>query len=150
MPQVAPAIALRPQARTELERLARAPSTPQALALRARIILAAAQGLSNKEIAARFHVTPITVGKWRSRFYVHGVSGLTDYEHPGRPRKYGPEAREKLHKLLRQRPTTGEERWTVRGLARELKIPPSAVQEMLTVADDFKSRRRPVRHRPRY
>jgi transposase len=119
------------------------------LALRARLVLAAAQGLSNKEIAASFRITVNTAGKWRTRFALHGVDGLTDYQHPGRPAKYGPEDRERLHKLLRKPPPTGRERWTVRGLARELGMPPSTVQEML-VAADFKSRRRPVRRRPRY
>ena len=149
MPRVALAITLHPQDRAELQRLARAPSTPQALALRARLVLAAAEGLSNKEIAANFHITANTVGKWRSRFCLHGVSGLTDYEHPGRPTKCGPEVLEKLHNLLRRPPPEGGDRWTVRSLARVLGMPPSTVHDML-VAADFKNRRRPVRRRPRY
>jgi putative transposase len=149
MPRLAPEIALHPQARAELQRLARAPSTPQAVVLRARLVLAAAQGLSNQRIAADFQVTANTVGKWRTRFYMHGVSGLTDYQHPGRPPKHGPEVREKLRRLLRQQPTQGTERWTVRGLAQELRMPPSTVHDML-VAAGFESRRRPIRRRPRY
>ena len=107
MPRVAPEIALDPQSRAELQHLARAPSSPQALALRARLVLAAAQGLSNQQIAAYFHVTENTVGKWRTRFYLHGVSGLTDYEHSGRPPKHGLEVRERLRRLLRQQPPGG-------------------------------------------
>ena len=149
MPRVAPEITLHPQALAELQRLARAPSSPQALALRARLVLAAAQGLSNQQIAASLHVTAITVGKWRTRFYLHGVSGLTDYEHPGRPPKHGPEVGERLRRLLRQPPPGGAERWSVRGLARELRIPPSTVHDML-VAAGVESRRRPVRRRPPY
>jgi putative transposase len=149
MPRVAPEIVLDPQTRAELQRLVRAPSTPQALALRARLVLAAAQGLSNQQIAAHFHVTAITVGKWRTRFYMHGVSGLTDYQHAGRPPTQGSEVREKLRRLLRQPPPRGKERWTVRGLARELKMPPSTLHDML-VAAGFESRRRPVRRRPPY
>ena len=149
MPRLAPEIALHPQARAELQRLARAPSTPQALALRARLVLAAAQGLSNQQIAAHFHVTAITVGKWRTRFYKHGVSGLTDYQHPGRPLKHGPEAVEKLRRLLRQRPPGEAERWTVRALARELRMPPTTLHDML-VAAGVETRRRKVRRRPRY
>lgn len=149
MPRVALEIDLRPQARAELERLAGAPSTPQAVAFRARLILAATQGLSNQQIAANFHITANTVGKWRVRYALHGLGGLTDYQHPGRPPKYGPEDRENLHRLLRQPPPTGRERWTVRGLARELKMPPSTVHDLLLAAD-FRNRRRPMRHRPRY
>ena len=149
MPRVAPEIALHPLARVELERLARAPSTPQGVAFRARLVLAAAQGLSNQRIAADFRVTAITVGKWRTRYALHGVDGLTDYQHPGRPPKHGPEVHEKLRRLLRQPPPAGAEHWTVRGLAEQLRMPPSSVQDML-VATGFESRRRPVRRRPQY
>lgn len=148
MPRVAPAIALDPPTRAEVERLARAPSTPQALALRARLVLAAAAGHSNQQIAATFHLTPNTVGKWRSRFALYGLAGLTDYQHPGRPPKHGPQVREKLRKLLHQSPPAGAERWTVRGLAWELRIPPSTVHDIL-ISAGFESRRRPVRRRPR-
>ena len=149
MPRVAPEIALDPQTQAELQRLARAPSSPQALALRARLVLAAAQGLSNQQIAAYFHVTESTVGKWRTRFYKHGVSGLTDYQHPGRPPKHGSEVLERLRMLLRRPPPGEAERWTVRALARELRIPPSTVHDML-VAGGVESRRRPIRRRPPY
>ena len=149
MPRVAPAIVLRPQDRAELQRLLRAPSTPQALVFRARLVLAAAEGLSNKQIAAGLRVTATTVGKWRTRFYVHGVAGLTDYEHPGRPTKYGLEVREKLQRLQRQPPPTGKKRWTTGALARELKMPRSTVYEM-RLAADFENRRRPIRRRPQY
>jgi transposase len=149
MPRVAPEIALPPLAQVELERLARAPSTPQAVALRARLVLSASQGLSNQRIAADFRVTPNTVGKWRTRYALHGVDGLTDYQHPGRPPKHGPEVHKKLRRLLRQPPPSGAERWTVRGLAEQLGMPPSSVHDIL-VATGFESRRRPVRRRPRY
>jgi len=141
MPRVAPEIALSIQARAELLRLARAPSTPQAVALRARLVLAAAEGFSNQQIAAGFEVTVNTVGKWRVRYALHGVAGLAGYRHPGRPPKHGPELREKLGMLLRQPPPGRAERWTVRALAKALQIPPSTLHDML-VARDFRRRRR--------
>src|SRR5262249_16258600 len=61
--------------------------TAQALALRARIVLAWASGLSNKAVAARERVTAQTVGKWRRRFVEHGLDGLLDEPRPGVPRK---------------------------------------------------------------
>jgi transposase len=61
--------------------------TAQALALRARIVLGCAAGLSNKAVAAREQVTPQTVGKWRQRFVEHGLGGLLDEPRPGVPRK---------------------------------------------------------------
>ncbi len=147
MPRVAPAITLAPQIRAQLERLARAPSTPQAVALRARLLLAAAQGLSNQQIAATFHITANTVGKWRTRFVRFGVAGLTDFQHPGRPRKYGPEVWDKLNDLLRRPPPAGRERWTVGGLARRLRVPRSTAYAMLVA--NFKNRRWPARREPR-
>ena len=61
--------------------------TAQALALRARIVLGCASGLSNKAVAARERVTVQTVGKWRRRFIARGVDGLLDEPRPGVPRK---------------------------------------------------------------
>jgi transposase len=146
MPRVAPKIALSPPARAQLLRLERAPSTPQAVALRARLVLGAADGFSNQQIAAQSHVTVNTVGKWRTRYALEGVAGLAGYRHPGRPPKHGPEVREKLGWLLRRPPPGGAARWTVRTLAEVLQIPPSTVQDML-VAGDFGNRRRPLRRR---
>jgi transposase len=148
MPRIAPAIALDAQTKGKLEHLARAPSTPQARALRARIVLAAAQGLSNQQIAAQFHLSVNTVGIWRSRFAKFGLDGLKD-DQRGRPRKYGPRVREKLQRLLRRLPPQGRKRWTVDGLARELHMPRSSVYELL-LETGSKSRRLPARRVPRF
>ena len=59
--------------------------TAQALALRSRIVLAAAEGLSNSEIAERGISRP-TVTKWRNRFSESRLEGLLDEPRPGRPR----------------------------------------------------------------
>jgi hypothetical protein len=61
--------------------------TAQALALRARIVLGCAGGLSNTVVAARERVTPQTVGKWPRRFVERGLDGLLDEPRPGVPRK---------------------------------------------------------------
>ena len=72
--------------REKLMLLARRPKTSQAMALRARIVLAAEAGLNNSEVAAKLSVTKPTVGKWRERFRLHRLEGLLDEPRPGAPR----------------------------------------------------------------
>src|SRR5215207_11694076 len=65
----------------------RRPKTSQALALRARIILAAAEpGTTNTAIAGRLGITKMTVTKWRNRFAARGLDGLHDEPRPGAAR----------------------------------------------------------------
>ena len=69
-----------------LEEWSRRPKTAQALAQRARIILACAKGQTNTDVARQFGVTKQMVGKWRSRFVEKGVNGLLDEPRPGTPK----------------------------------------------------------------
>lgn len=71
--------------RDQLERWARRRRSSQALALRCRIVLACAEGLSNKEVAGRVGASLPTVGKWRRRFLELRLDGLSDEPRPGRP-----------------------------------------------------------------
>ncbi len=71
--------------RSTLERWCRRAKSSQALAVRCRIILACADGLSNVEVAERVAVNRMTVGKWRSRFLHDRLGGLLDEDRPGRP-----------------------------------------------------------------
>lgn len=71
--------------REQLVRWTRRATSAQALALRSRIVLACAEGLTNKEVAARERVAQQTVGKWRQRFVDLRLDGLSDDPRPGRP-----------------------------------------------------------------
>ncbi|WP_246006163.1 helix-turn-helix domain-containing protein [Georgenia muralis] len=71
--------------REQLTRWSRRAKSSQALALRSRIVLACAEGLDNKTVAARLGCAAATVGKWRTRFVEHRLDGLSDDPRPGRP-----------------------------------------------------------------
>lgn len=73
--------------RETLEQWARRPKTAQALAQRARIVLACATGIPNTIVANRIGVTMQTVGKWRARFVSRRLDGLLDEPRPGAPRR---------------------------------------------------------------
>jgi len=78
-------LVLTDEERETLTRLSRRAKSSQALALRCRIVLACAEGLSNLEVSQRLGVTRPTVGKWRSRFVRDRLDGSTDEPRPGRP-----------------------------------------------------------------
>ncbi|MFT2017595.1 helix-turn-helix domain-containing protein [Streptomyces sp. 796.1] len=71
--------------RAALEGWARRRSTPQAWALRCRIILACAEGARNKDVAARLDSAAPAVGRWRARFVEHRIAGLGDMPRPNAP-----------------------------------------------------------------
>jgi len=84
-PKLAP-LELSRAERDVLEGWTRRGKTAQALAMRARIVLACAQGLSNSEVSRQLGVSLPTVGKWRKRFIEQRVDGLSDEPRPGAPR----------------------------------------------------------------
>ena len=141
MPRVASLVELDGRTEDELRSQVHASSTPQAHVMRARIILLASGGLSNKEIAIALGVSANTVAKWRTRYLVFGVEGLKNWGAGGRPSKHGPEVHQRLRQLMRQPPPDGREGWTINDLSRRLEVPRSTVHDML-VASRSSSRRK--------
>ncbi len=104
--------------------------TSQAVALRARIILACAEGKNNSEVAKRCRVIRQTVGKWRSRFLEHGLDGLLDEPRPGAPRTHDDAKIEQLiATTLNERPAEATH-WSTRLLGRKLKLSQSTVSRV--------------------
>jgi transposase len=114
----------------QLRQLVKTPSTPQSLALRARIVLAAADQQSNQQIAATLNIPEITASKWRRRFARLGLEGLEDAPRAGRPAKHGPEVWERVQHRVCQQPEF-QSRWSVRTLAREVGLPSTTVHTIL-------------------
>ena len=133
MPRIALPVQLSTEVRSTLDKFVQSSSTPQSLALRSRIVLAAADGSTNQQIAAALKIPPVTVGKWRQSFAVHGVEGLRDAPRSGRPPKHNAEVRHKVQTRVCQKPED-QSRWTVRTLAAELGLPASTVHAMLVAA----------------
>lgn len=117
----APALLLDVDDRGALERLTRASSVRAGLALRARIVLLAADGVSNTRIAELTGTSRPTVLKWRGRFEELGLDGLEDEERSGRPRHVDHEAI--IRATLTAPPKSlGVTHWSSRLLAARLKV----------------------------
>jgi transposase len=76
--------------RHALEARARRYTSPYRDVVRAKIVLMAAQGLDNDEIAARLDTSRVIVSKWRKRFFEQGLPGLEERPRGGRPRIFPP------------------------------------------------------------
>jgi transposase len=111
----------------ELESWARRRSTAQALAVRARMILACAEGGNNTEVAGRLGISRLTVGRWRSRFIRGGVDGLLDEPRPGAPRKISDAAVEKAVTLTLESKPRDATHWSTRSLAKRVGLSRSSV-----------------------
>lgn len=115
---------LRPGDRARLEALARSTTAPAGLVQRARIVLLAAGGVSNTDIALRTSSTRPTVLKWRARYLEAGLAGLGDLPRPGRKAEINEVAvlAETLANKGRPPVELGVQRWSSRLLAARLGI----------------------------
>jgi transposase len=127
---VAVAIELTDAERAQLEAWARRRTSAQALAQRSRIVLLAADGLKNTEIAGRLGISRNMVMTWRLRFAAQRLDGLLDEPRPGRPRTVTDEqVEEVIVKTLETTPTDATH-WSTRSMAREVGLTQSAVHRI--------------------
>lgn len=127
--RVAPIIELTAEERTTLTKYSRGRNTPAKLVLRAKVVLRAAEGLQNKQIAVELGTDPQLVGRWRTRF-ANGRLRAIEQDAPRSGRK----PTEKLVKLILEATTqekpAGATHWSVRTLAQHLGISSSAVHRV--------------------
>jgi transposase len=116
--------------RAELTSLAARRSTAQALALRARIILACADGGQNKVIGARLGLDRQTVGKWRQRFIEDRVDGLRDEPRSGAPRTIDDARIEAVIVRTLESAPANATHWSSRGMAEASGLSVSTVQRI--------------------
>ena len=130
MPGARVEVTLTEEEREVLERWARRPKSSQALALRCRIVLAAADGEPSVDIAERLGVNPSTVGRWRGRFARMGLDGLHDEPRPGQPRKItDAEVERVIVKTLEEQPPNATH-WSTRSMATATGLNQTAISRI--------------------
>src|SRR5215217_7474728 len=127
---VASTIELTGDERAQLEAWARRRSSAQALAQRSRIVLAAAEGLKNTEIAERLGTGRPMVTKWRNRFAEHRLDGLSDEPRPGRPRTITDEQVDAVIATTLESTPRDATHWSTRSMAAEIGLTQTAVSRI--------------------
>jgi transposase len=123
-------LTLSDEERETLLRWARRPKTAQALAFRARVILACAAGGSNTAIAQRLDTTRPTIGKWRARFLVHRLEGLLDEPRPGAPRTISDATVEDVLRRTLESTPRDATHWSTRGMAEQVGLSQTSVMRI--------------------
>jgi transposase len=125
-----PPISVTEEQRSTLESWVRRPKTAQALALRAKIILACAEGKPNGVVAGWARVRQQTVGKWRSRFLSKGLEGLLDEPRPGTPRRVSDADVEKVLTTTLESLPRDATHWSTRSLAQKSGLSHSTISRI--------------------
>jgi transposase len=123
-------IVLTADERTELEGWARRRTSAAGLAMRSRIVLAAADGGTNTELAQRLGLSITTVRRWRNRFVVDRLDGLLDEPRPGRPRVVGDERIKDLITATLETTPPDATHWSTRSMAEHLGLSQSMVSRV--------------------
>ena len=129
--RVAPPVVLNPEQKATLEQRARARSLPARTVERARIVLRAASGLQNREIAEELGIMPETAARWRERFLEKGIAGLEkDAPRPGRtPTITTEKVREVVAKTTQAKPDNATH-WSTRTMAKAVALSEASVRRI--------------------
>src|SRR5262249_39711086 len=122
-----PPLVLTTEEREALERWARRPTTAQAVAQRARIVLRCATGAVNQVVAREVGVTRLTVGRWRQLFVVQRLDGLLDEPRPGAPRKLTDAQGERVVRLTLETRPRDATHWSTRAMAKRCGLSQTAI-----------------------
>jgi transposase len=124
-------LVLTDEERQTLQRWARRAKTAQALALRAKIVLACAQGQSNQQVAEQLGIWPQTVSRWRGRFVRQRLAGLSDEDRPGRPRTItDTQVEQVITKTLEEPPPRQDRHWSTRSMAKATGMSQTAISRI--------------------
>ncbi len=123
-------LTLTDEERDILQRWLRRRKTAQALAQRAQLVLEAAAGRSNQDVARLLRLTPWTVGKWRRRFLAHRLDGLLDEPRPGAPRTITDADVERVITLTLESTPADVTHWSTRAMARRTGMSQSAISRI--------------------
>jgi len=123
-------LTLTDEERDTLVRWAQRPKTAQALACRAKMVLACAAGNSNDDVAQTFKVTRQTVGKWRGRFIMNRLDGLLDEPRPGAPREISDKDVERVITMTLESTPRDATHWSTRSMAAASGLSQSAISRI--------------------
>jgi len=125
-----PPLTITEEQRSALENWIRRPKTAQALAMRAKIILACSEGKPNTVVARQVKVRQQTVSRWRSRFVGNGLEGLLDEPRPGTPRRVSDAEVEKVLTTTLESLPRDATHWSTRSLAQQSGLSHSTVSRI--------------------
>ena len=129
--RVAVPITLTDDERKQLQKFARGRSTPARVVLRAKIVLHAAAGMLNKEIAEKLDTQQKTVGLWRSRFAEKGIAGIeVDAPGPGRPATTDANTVAEIIRITTQEDPPNATHWSTRDMAKVAGVSAATVRRI--------------------
>ena len=117
-----PELVLSEEEKKSLEKIVRSSRTPQAEARRARVILACAQGITNKEVGEQTGMCVATVGVWRRRFLANRLEGLCELPRSGAPRRISDEKVAEVIRLTLETKPENATHWSTRKMAAKVGI----------------------------